>query len=1330
MPCLATAVVALPLCGVAIAIAAGSAYAGTNPTQPFLKFHQDVWRTEQGLPQNTVPAIVQSRSGYLWIGTELGLVRFDGSHFFVFDKSNTPELQSNVVDDLLEDHAGNLWIGTIGGGVTCLSSRHFRTWTVQQGLSSDSVHALLEDDSGDIWIGTDGGGVDRLHNGKITAFTTKDGLPDNGVFSLARDRNGSIWIGTHDGLSRFAGGEFHNYSKADGLPNTYIRSLYMSRNTLWIGTNGGLCKMQGAGFQCFSTEGALSSNAITSIREDSSGNLWIGTIGGGLNRLTGTVFSSYTSKDGLPANDVWAIFEDRDQSLWIGTGGGGLVRLTQHSLFTTYDHRDGLSNDAVLPIFEDHEGTLWAGTNGGGLNRYRDGHFTVLTTKDGLADDLVFSICEDRDQNMWIGTRRGLSKLSNGRFTTYHKENGLPSEAVLVTFVDSNGKLWVGTRAGLSTFDGVAFKTYTTANGLQSNVVRAIYEDRQHRLWIGTAGGGLSLFKNGSFETYDSRRGLSNNVVLAIYEDADGVLWVGTEGGGLNRFQSGHFTAYTMRNGLLDDAIYRILEDGSGNLWMSSNRGVFRASRKALNEFADKKINHIETISYGESDGMNTAECNGSFQPAGWKSRDGRLWFPTMRGITVVDPRNVTGQGLPQAVSMDVAFIDGVKAKYSSEVRVPPGDGQLEFHYSTPNFRAPQRVTFKYRLLGFDRDWVDAGKRRTAFYTNIPPARYRFQVIASNGEGSWSAPSTLLDLQLRAHFYQTFWFYCLCLLSSIGLIVAVHLTHVRELREREKSLEHKVAERTGELTEEIAERKRAELALLKAKEGAEQASRVKSEFLANMSHEIRTPMNGILGMTELALSTESKPEQQTYLDIVRNSAESLLTVINEILDFSKVEAGKLELDLVELNLRECLAGTIATMTVRGQQKGIRLLYTVHPGVPSFVQADPIRLNQIVSNLLGNAIKFTSEGEVELYVRCQSRDANGACLHFTVRDTGIGVRREKLKSIFEAFSQADTSTTRKFGGTGLGLAICHRLVQLMGGEIWAESEVGRGSEFHFTIQCGVASSEGALAFSGPAMAMRWTPAKMARSDSQVLRVLLAEDNPANRIVARASLQQAGFQVEEVENGLEAIEAVKRFQFDAVLMDCRMPLMDGYLATKFIRQLPGPAGQVPIIALTASAFKEDRDKAKQAGMNDFIAKPFHSWELVAKCVHWIKLSAPRGHEDSKARDVVSGEKETLSFMTELTQVFLETAPGAFESLTCALEGADWEKAKGCAHWLQGGATRILNPELQERLRAIEKECSRVSPCVGSAEVDMLKAAFQMAISAARFQAGETRAQTAAV
>jgi signal transduction histidine kinase/ligand-binding sensor domain-containing protein/CheY-like chemotaxis protein len=1209
--------IALPLFyWAAVAIYANTADAGLDPSKSLTQFHREVWGTEQGLPQNTVPAIAQSGDGYLWIGTELGLARFDGLHFTVFDKSNTPELRSNKIDALLTDRNGDLWIGTIGGGLSRLSHGKFETFTTEDGLSSNSVLSLFLDRSGGLWVGTNGGGVSRLSNGHFEVYKSKDGLADNEVFSLTQDRDGAVWLATNGGLSRFAKGQFHNYGVQDGLASASLRCLEMSPDgTLWIGTNGGgLSRFRNGKFTTFDLKNGLSSNAVVAIHEDSRGSLWVGTIGGGLSRMVGNQFSSYTSRNGLPADAVWSMFEDRSRNLWIGTGGGGLVRFFDGGLLTTYDTKDGLSNEAVLPIYEDKEGSLWIGTNGGGLDRFQNGRFTSLTTKDGLADNLVFTLCEDRDRTLWIGTRKGLSRLKSGRLSTYSRKDGLPSDAVFASYADREGSVWFGTRAGLVRWKDGKFKTYTTRDGLSSNVVQTIYEDHNRNLWVGTGGGGLNLYKDGKFEVFDSRRGLSNDVVMSIYEGAGGILWIGTDGGGLNRLKDGQFTAYTAKDGMLDDAVFQILPDDSGNLWMSSNKGILRASIRDLNKFAERSISHVQVTSYGTADGMNTSECNGGFQPAGWKAHDGRLWFATMKGAVAIDPRKVSNGPLPFPAVIEQVIINGRQTDMTMQIQIPPGRGELEFHYSAPDFRSARRIFFRYKLQGFDRNWLEAGGRRTVYYTNIPPGNYTFWVMADNTDEKHASSPASIRFRLKPHFYETFLFYGLCAFSVTGLGAALHQGRIRGLRGREILLELRVNERTVELRNEVTERERAELELVKAKESAEAASRVKSEFLANMSHEIRTPMTAVLGMTELALMTDCTPEQREYLAIARDSANALLSLIDDILDLSKVEAKKLELDPIDFDLRVGLEETVKLLSYRAGQKGLQIVCEVKPDVPVIVNADPLRLRQVLLNLLGNAIKFTEKGQVELRVTCDVQDAPQCSLHFTVRDSGIGIARENLNKIFEVFAQADGSTTRRFGGTGLGLAICQRFVQLMGGKIWVISELGVGSEFHFTMTC-TASARNYPAWRRQAETIPQGAERKCVSIATLrLRILVVEDDPANRMLARHTLEGAGFQVHEVENGQAALEELGRHNFDLILMDCRMPVMDGYLAARHIRQLPGAISQIPIVALTASAFKEDRDQAEKAGMDDFISKPFQGEELVAKCREWGEL-ATRGEKISR-------------------------------------------------------------------------------------------------------------------
>ncbi len=1170
--------------------------AALDPSKAITQYRHDVWSTDQGLPQNSVATIVQTHDGYLWFGTELGLVRFDGTRFKVFDQKNTPQLKSNLIYTLLEDRQGNLWIGSAGGGLTRLQNGIFTTFTTKDGLSNDVVLSLFEDRSGALWIGTDGGGLNRLRNGRFTVYTSKDGLADDAVYAITGDNQKNLWVGTHGGLSRMANGSFASYKVEDGLQNNYVRALCPDRDGgLWVGTNGGgLSRFKDGTFQVYSTKNGLPSNAIWSIRQDAAGSVWIGTIGSGLIRFRGGVFTAYNDKDGLSSNDIWSLYQDREGSMWIGTGGGGLHRLMDGK-FTPWGVREGLSNDVTLPVFEDHRRVIWIGTNGGGVNRFEDGKFTAITTRQGLADNLVFSIAEDRDGAMWFGTRKGVDRLKDGKFTLFTTREGLPGNMALVIYLDRQGDLWFGTRGGLSRFRNGKFQTYTTKDGMSNNLIQAILEDHDGALWIGTGGGGLNRLKNGAFKILDSKLGLSNNLVTSIHEDASGVLWIGTMGGGLDRLKGGKFTAYTTKSGLPDDAIFRILEDHNENLWMSSNAGVFRVGKRDLDDLASQKTRALSPVMYGTWDGMKSKECNGSFQPAGWKARDGTLWFPTMKGVVRVDPEKLGSAEPPLPVFIEDAEIDQRKIdERAPYLEASPGAGKLEFHYGAINFHEPEKTIFRYRLEGFDADWVDAGSRRVAYYTNIPPGPYHFLVAARNRDGVWSSKSASLGFSLKPHFYQTSWYYALCLAAMIGVAAGIPIFRVRQMHARERLLSLRVSERTQELRREIAERERVEKDLFQVRE-TEQANRIESEFLANISHEIRTPINGIRGLTELTLKTELTAEQNLNLTTVRECTDALLAVVNDILDFSRIAAGKLELDPIDFNLRESLEATVKVVSFQAQQKGLGLFCSIERDVPDMVRGDLSRLRQIVLNLLSNAIKFTEQGEVVLRVICGNSDGNAICLHFEVRDTGIGIPPEKQRMIFEAFSQAERSTNRRFGGTGLGLTISSRLVRMMGGELSVKSEAGNGSEFHFKVQLSPPSQT-----SKPVEELSYFagPGNIAREidPTATLRILVAEDNLVNQMVASKLLRKKGHTVMIANNGREVLCILKKESFDLILMDVQMPEMDGFEATLAIRdEETRTGGHLPIVAVTAHAMEAYKTRCLQAGMDRYLSKPLEVKQL---------------------------------------------------------------------------------------------------------------------------------------
>ena len=776
-----------------------------DPSKAITQYAHQVWKTDAGLPQNSIQSILQTRDGYIWLGTERGLVRFDGVHFAVFDKGNTPGLKNSNAQALYEDRAGNFWIGT-WGGLHLWRDGRLTSFTTREGLSNNRVLAICEARDGSIWIGTGGGGLNRIQNGRVTAVsTTKDGLSNDRIWSVVEDREGSLWIGTDGGgLNRLRDGRFTVYGKKEGAADI-IQSVFVdSRGDVWIGTDGaGLGRLRDGAFTFFTTKDGLASDTVETIQEDRDGNLWIGCQGGGLARLADGRLSRFSPSEGLSDDTVTSIFEDREGSLWIGTVAGGLNRL-KDGKFTAFTHKEGLVNDRVRTIYEDREGAIWLGTRGGGLSRFRDGRFETFGPGSGLSGDFVRTVAEDGEGRLWVGTwGDGLDVLEHGRFQAFHARDGLPSEIIRCLYRSRDGTLWIGTDSGgLVAMRDRKFRVYGTRDGLSAPTVLAILEDRDGNLWVGTEGGGLDRFSHGKFTAFSAREGLSDDTVLALYEDGDGCLWIGTDGGGLNRFKDGKFTRYTRRQGLFDDVQYQILEDGRGNLWMSCSRGIFRVPRSELEDLAAGRRDAVVSQAFGRADGMRSAECSGFTQPAGWKSRDGKLWFPTIEGAVVIDPDRIRTNTLPPPVVIEQVLVDRRAIAHGVEDgTLEPGRGDLEFHYAGLSFVDPDRVTFRYMLEGFDREWVEAGPRRTAFYTNIPPGRYTFRVRAANNDGVWSDRDASVRFSLRPHFRQTPWFFGLC---AVGLVLAGFAAarmRAARARAREGELESLVAERTLQLEE-------------------------------------------------------------------------------------------------------------------------------------------------------------------------------------------------------------------------------------------------------------------------------------------------------------------------------------------------------------------------------------------------------------------------------------------------------------------------------------------------------------------------------------------------
>jgi len=791
---------------------------GLAPDKDVLRYGHAVFRTENGLPQNTVRAILQTRDGYLWLATDEGLARFDGQRFTVFDKQNTDAIKSNNIQVLHEDRQGSLWIGTDGGlvrfqdqrftafstkdglaqdniGAICedasgglwigtpaglcefKGNNHFAVYTTQQGLPSNSVGALYADRDNTVWISTPGG-LGRLSGSSITAYTTRDGLPGGSVGAICQSRDGDFWFGASGGLARFKDGKFTLLTTREGLPNNIVWSIREDRDgSLWVGTDGGLSRLKDGAFRTFTTADGLCDNCILSIHPDRDGNIWLGTPGG-VSRVAHGKISAYAAKDGLSNNVVLSVYEDREGSVWVGTEGG--LNVFKDTKLITYTSRDGLADDMIWTVCQGRDGSLWIGSQSGGLNRVKDGKFTAYSVNDGLPSNTVRALCEDHEGALWIGGPKGLGCFKNGRFTTYTIQDGLSSNAVWSIHEDASANLWIGTLGGLTQMHDGKFTIYTSSDGLSDDAILSLASTSDGSLWVGTRSGGLSHLKDGQFTTYSVSDGLSDNNIRAIYEDKDGALWIGTRRGGLDRFKDGRFSACTAKDGLFDDCVFQIIEDRKGELWMSCAKGIFRASRQELNDFAEGKLRAITSTSYGAADGMENRECNGG-QPAGCLSTDGKLWFATVKGVATIDPGNIkTNQELPP-VAIEQVVVDNqplgptalataiAPANLPARTELPSRVSRLEFQYVGLSFVAPEKVRYQYKLEGFEKQWIDAGARRVATYTSIPPGNYTFRVRACNNDGVWNEAGAAFDFHLQPHFYQTYWFY-VALAAAAGLI--------------------------------------------------------------------------------------------------------------------------------------------------------------------------------------------------------------------------------------------------------------------------------------------------------------------------------------------------------------------------------------------------------------------------------------------------------------------------------------------------------------------------------------------------------------------------------
>jgi signal transduction histidine kinase/ligand-binding sensor domain-containing protein/CheY-like chemotaxis protein len=1377
---------AFVLCTAGGVLGAGAAIPPADPQARPMYF--DHLTVRDGLSQSTVMSILQDSQGYLWLATESGLNRYDGYSIREYRRArdNVQGLANDYIWALAEDANADLWLATSGGGVARWDRRTDRFQHIRHdprdpaSLANDKVRALLIDRTGRIWAGTEEG-LDLLdpHTYRARHFRHVAGNPrslqSDRIFALHTDSGGQLWVGTDAGLSLYDGGkeDFVNVDlHAGGGPSgeVRVRSIHSDREgALWVGTlDKGLIRIEQRTSRVTwfrhdaQVSGSLSHDRVLAILEDDAKRLWVATADG-LNLFDRTTqrFTRYgrdaDNPQSLRNDDIMSLYQDRGGVLWVGTRAGGASHWNPRSWALGHYLSPLTRNVAVNTFAENGSGTLWVGTSSGlveiEMPSRRERRLGRGSGDPALPDERVMALLHDRQGALWVGTMAGgLVRLApaGGSARVFHHTASdpatLPADGVMSLYEDRDGQLWVGSfGGGLARFEPKSggFIRYPfgrdDSTGLGNARASAIAEDQLGNLWIGTIGGGLDLLDRGTgrFHHYRRRDGdplsLSDDTVYALHVDARGELWVGTAGGGVDhmvgssrdpakvRFESPRAFAE-----LRTQVVYGIESDAAGRLWLSTNSGLARF---------DPRSRSIKV--FHEAHGLQAEEFNFN---AHFRGRDGRLYFGGNNGFNTFAPDVEPAAAPPPRVVLTSATIldrtvaPGELPGPGQPLALAHDDKLVTFRFAALDFTSSANNRYLYQLEGFDTGWNNREREHSATYTNLDAGRYVFRVRAANADGVWNNEGLAIPVEVAAAPWDTP--LAKAAYGALALLILGYLWHLhRRRRERELRYSRQLEETVRTRTHELEERN----------EQLQVLSLAKSDFVARMSHELRTPMNAVLGMSELLLDIQLPPAQKRFVEGIHRSADSLLGIVDDVLDYSKIEAGRLVLAPVECDLTELVEQTSEMLAARAAAKSVEVVCDCPARPLPRVHADAVRLRQVLVNLGGNAVKFTERGEVRLRLVPLESPVGSLRVRLEVADTGIGIEPRNQSRIFEEFSQEDASTTRRFGGTGLGLSIVRQLVSLMGGELSLTSTPGVGSTF--SLELNVPLAKGATpapppmsdlrglrvlvaernasvreliqraleewgaesvcvpslqdaarelhetaynavviddsssnedtgkaleprlreraakprlvrmrsfvsltsaasgseqwfdteltrplrlmelygALSGP-LGHRGTDLSCADLHARTLsplegHVLVVEDQELNREVVDGMLTSFGLEVDSAEHGRQALAKLAAGRYDIVLMDCQMPVMDGYSATRELRLAESGRTRTPVIALTADITDAAREACVAAGMDDYVGKPFSRAALHAVLSRWL-AARRQGAQEGEAEAVGGG------------------------------------------------------------------------------------------------------------
>ena len=957
-------------------------------------YFQRVWKTDDGLPDNAVAAAVQTRDGYLWLGTYGGLVRFDGAHFTVFNSANEPQLQSDRITGLFEDSQGVLWIGHERGDLTSYHDGKFTAENVHETGVRRKIPVISEDDSGDIWLLNEEGTLLRVRDSATYA------LPNNvGVVGMVRDHGGKLWVTSGGKLAALEHGQLNTNNPA--LYGNYVLGICASRDGgLWVVSDGAVKKISHG---VLTEDRGVNPFNVTAVAmlETSSGALAMGTSSDGLYLLlTNRVMLHFNHANGFPSDWIRCLAEDREGTLWVGAGSVGVIALRPGKVETLVAP-DNFQGRVALTTTASRNGAIWVGSEGAGAYRYLNGEWKNYSRSAGISNDYVWCVSEDTQGRMWAGTwGGGIFRQEGERFAAPPGLENItvPMPALLQA---ADGSTWIGTASGLIHYENGAVKWFGEPDGLKLPDVRAIAAAPDGTIWFGMLGGGLGRLQNGIVKQFQKPDGLSSDYVQCLKLDTNGALWVGTYGSGLDRFKDGKFSKVTTAEGLPNNFICAIEDDGLGNFWISSHSGIFRVAKKLLDDCADGKISAITCLTYGKGDGMLSLECSGGLQPASCKLADGRICFSTSKGLVILNSTATKVNHLPPPVVIEDIIVGGhLLTNHPPEhasLKIPPGQQRFEFHFTGLSFIAPEKMQFQYQLAGWDNEWIKAANdKRVAEYSYLPPGNYTFHVRACNSDEVWNQAGAAFAFTVLPHFWQTWWFRLFVVILAVALVVGIVLLITRRRMRQKLEVLHR---------QQAIERERTRI-----------AKDIHDHLGANLT---RISLLSQSAHGEL----ENTAQAAVQLERIYDTSRELTRSMDEIV--WAVNPQHDTLDSLASYLGNFAQEYLTSIRIR-----CRLEVPLH--LPHWPITAEMRHNVFLAfkEALHNVVKHSGANEVSVHLHTE---ADGFTL--IIRDNGISF---------------DPAAVAPRPGRGNGLKNMQQRLEKLGGRCAVSSTPGTGTEINFFV----------------------------------------------------------------------------------------------------------------------------------------------------------------------------------------------------------------------------------------------------------------------------------------